>query len=94
VKTSLLCFAIAILLVASALSQEASGTAASSSNQAPQPATAVDSDVSLGKPLEWDSPKYPTHARKSKLQGSVVLKLSVDKDGKVNGVETVSGTLN
>jgi TonB family protein len=52
-----------------------------------------DSDVALGKPIAWESPKYPKEARRNKTQGTVVLRLTVAKDGKVTAAEVLSGDL-
>lgn len=49
------------------------------------------SDVAIGKPISWKAAKYPKNALKSKTQGSVELRLTVGKDGRVNHVEVVSG---
>lgn len=48
-------------------------------------------DVTIGKPISWKAAKYPKNALKNKTQGSVVLRLTVGKDGRVNHVEVVSG---
>ena len=59
---------------------------------APPQAPAVESDVALGKPLLSEGPKYPKGALKNKIQGKVVLRLTVDKNGKVKRAEVVSGS--
>jgi TonB family protein len=87
----LLIATVGALSVGSLPSQEVSHQAtAASIPQLPQ-ATGSDSDVALGKPIQWDSPKYPKHALKSNMQGEVVLRLTVGKDGRVTRTEAVSG---
>lgn len=63
----------------------ASGTSAS-------PAAISDTDdVALGQPFQWALPKYPKQALKGRLQGTVVLLLSVDEEGYVTKASSVSG---
>ena len=50
-----------------------------------------DSDVAMGKPISWKGAKYPKNALKNNIQGSVVLRLTVGKDGRVGHVDVVSG---
>jgi len=50
-----------------------------------------DSDIALGQPIQWDSPKYPKHAFENRMQGTVVLRLNVSKDGKVANVAAIDG---
>ena len=83
--------AIGIVLSGSASSQEPGTTPGAPVSLEAQRTTRFDSDVTLGKPIEWESPKYPKHALESRLQGTVVLKLTVARDGKVKKVETMSG---
>jgi protein TonB len=42
-------------------------------------------------PIRITTPEYPREARKAKIEGSVVVKVLVDKQGKVERVEVVSG---
>ena len=48
-------------------------------------------EVSLGRPIQSEGIKYPKRAFKNKVQGTVVLKLTVGKDGKVTHAEPLSG---
>jgi TonB family protein len=48
-------------------------------------------DVALGEPFEWAQPKYPKQALDARLQGTVVLMLSVDEEGYVSKVSAISG---
>lgn len=48
-------------------------------------------DVPLGEPFEWSLPKYPKDARKSDVQGDVVLVLTVDTEGNVTNASVVTG---
>jgi TonB family protein len=45
----------------------------------------------LGDPLEWVSPKYPKDALKRRVEGVVVLTVSVAKHGEVKNATVVSG---
>jgi TonB family protein len=83
--------AFGVLSIVNASSQESGTTVSASAGLASKQTTPVDSAVPLGKPIEWDSPQYPKHALENKQQGTVLLKLTVAKDGKVKKVEAVSG---
>ena len=48
-------------------------------------------DVAMGEPFRWAEPKYPKQALDTKLQGTVVLRLSVDQEGYVSNVSPISG---
>jgi TonB family protein len=48
-------------------------------------------DVAAGGPYEWKHPEYPKHALENKLQGSVVLRLSLDEKGRVIDSSVLSG---
>jgi TonB family protein len=48
-------------------------------------------DVALGEPFEWALPKYPQQALRARLQGNVVLMLSVDEEGYVTEARPTSG---
>ena len=83
--------AFGVLSIVPTSSQESATTSSASTSLASQQTTPFDSGVPLGKPIEWDSPQYPKHALENKQQGTVILKLTVAKDGKVKKVEAVSG---
>jgi len=51
----------------------------------------IDWDEALGRQISWESAKYPKDALTNKAQGTVVLRLTVGKDGKVTRVDVVSG---
>ncbi|HEY8671297.1 MAG TPA: energy transducer TonB [Terriglobales bacterium] len=48
-------------------------------------------DVSLGDPLQWETPEYPKLALENRIQGSVVLRITASKEGTVKDVGVVSG---
>jgi len=48
-------------------------------------------DVAMGEPFAWTQPKYPKQALDAKLQGTVVLRISVDDEGYVSKVGSISG---
>jgi len=56
-----------------------------------QQTTTSDTDVVLGRPIQSELPKYPKNARKKKIQGTVVLRLTVGRDGAVTHVEPLNG---
>ena len=73
---------VAILLthtVCMGISQEAGQT------------TMRQSEVALGEPIEYGRLDYPKQALNNHVQGAVVLKLLVGKNGKVKGVSLVNG---
>jgi len=43
------------------------------------------------KPVKTENPVYPEQAKRDHIQGNVVLKVTVDQDGSVSGVEVLSG---
>jgi len=85
------CPVAALLLFACASGQEVATTSPPQTSLGSRRTTALDSDVALGKPLEWESPKYPKHALENRLQGTVILKLTVAKDGRVKRADAMSG---
>lgn len=54
-------------------------------------ATSDSEDVALGEPFEAALPKYPKDALRARLQGAVVLVLSVDEEGYVTKGSAISG---
>ena len=76
-----------------AVAQKAEPTQTDSKAEASLPPVTTSSteDVALGEPLKWSPPKYPKQARKSHMQGTVVLMLKVNEDGRVSGGALVSG---
>jgi len=88
---------LAVAVVSCAVSfsfaqQDSPPQASASAPENPSHTEAADSrTVALGDPIDGVSPKYPKEGIKQKIQGSVVLSLSVSKDGKVKNVSVLSG---
>jgi len=61
----------------------------------PRPATPghirISSGVAQGLLISKANPLYPPDARKQRVQGVVVLKVNIDKEGDVTNVELISG---
>jgi len=57
------------------------------------PLSSIDSagDVFMGEPVESVTPKYPKNALANHVQGAVVLRIGVGKNGKVKNVTVISG---
>ncbi|MGB6130455.1 MAG: M56 family metallopeptidase, partial [Acidobacteriaceae bacterium] len=51
----------------------------------------VASGVMAGQRISGEMPVYPPEAKKKKVQGTVVLKATIDKDGNVEALTVVSG---
>ena len=83
--------AVAFIPTAFVFSQESATKSSPPANSQAQRSTTPDSGVALGKPLVWEPPIYPKHALEQKLQGSVILKLTVAKDGSIKKAEAVRG---
>ena len=49
--------------------------------------------IVAGRLIHKEDPKYPKEARKKKIQGQVVLQVTVDENGKVNRAAGISGDL-
>ncbi len=86
-------FGVAILGTIPAIAQNAVSPQSDSTKEVPVPAATTSSteDVALGEPLKWSLPKYPKQARRSRMQGTVVLMLNVNEQGRVSGGTVVSG---
>ena len=56
---------------------------------AAQPASGT--DIPTAHPISTVDPKYPKEARKQKRQGTVVLRVKIGEDGKVQDLSVVSG---
>jgi len=69
----------------------APATASDSSHPALPKRVRVSSGVSQGLLQRKVSPTYPPDARQQRIQGVVVLKVEIDKDGNVYDVELISG---
>ncbi|HEX7894004.1 MAG TPA: energy transducer TonB [Terriglobales bacterium] len=69
------------------VSQAKVATPTSASESEPPPADYVP----LGEPFAWKIPKYPKRALQNRLQGTVVLDLTVDEDGNVSSISALSG---
>ncbi len=85
---------VAVLLFAASL---ASAQAAAPSRNPASGASALETasreadNVPLGGPFQWSLPKYPKQAVKSRIQGMVVLAVSVDEEGYVSNASAISG---
>jgi len=97
-KRSCLCV-IAVVILASAFSfaQQAGNEGSGSTSDAPKAAPArpprarVSSGVMAGLLMTKVQPKYPEDAKQAGIQGQVVLKALIDKEGNVQDLEVVSG---
>lgn len=87
-------FGVVLLVASSAVALDAEATQSPSTAPVPFASHSVlpdTDDVAMGEPFEWAPPKYPKQALKTRLQGSVVLMLSVDEDGYVTKGSVISG---
>lgn len=57
----------------------------------PQGTVAVASGVMAGNRIAGDIPEYPNLAKRNSIQGTVVLKATIEKDGTVDDLSVVSG---
>ena len=90
------CMAIAAGTCASALTLRmavAAPAGASAADGAPKtkPPLRIPSDVMAGTVLTKVNPTYPESARKAKIQGAVVLKAVIGKDGTIEKLQVMSG---
>jgi TonB family protein len=51
----------------------------------------IESGVMAGKRISGTTPKYPSSAKKKRIQGTVVLLATIDKEGKITNLEVISG---
>lgn len=58
-----------------------------------QHSSAPQAQIVAGRLVHKEDPKYPKEARKRKIQGQVVLQVTVDENGKVNRAAGISGDL-
>lgn|SRR5215472_9944741 len=88
-----LIFGVVLFTVSFAVAQDKASLQATTAVQAsaPQAANSDTADVVMGEPFGWTQPKYPKQALDARLQGTVVLRLSVDEEGYVSKVSPVSG---
>jgi TonB family protein len=63
------------------------------SSQHPSAAQPQEDRIVAGRLIHKEDPKYPEEARKKKIQGQVVLQVTVDERGKVNRAAGISGDL-
>jgi len=76
-----------------ARTQQLNDFMASSTTQpqlAPEQTSAAE-DAEINTPLEMIPPVYPKSAKQNNLEGTVVLQILVDKDGKVRRLQRISG---
>jgi len=59
--------------------------------KAPQGSVGVSSGVMAGNRVAGDIPEYPILARRNYIQGTVILKVTVEKDGTVDNLSVVNG---
>jgi TonB family protein len=76
-----------------ALSMHVDAASAVSDSKAPSPVRSihVSPEVMAGNKLSGPNPKYPEIAKKAKIEGTVVLKAIIGKDGTVENLQVVSG---
>jgi TonB family protein len=96
VKNQIVCArALVVVWSVVALGQSAPQVPAGNSPSGDSSLSAADSQgtdaVPLGRPIQWEAPKYPKHALKNRIEGDVALSLNVDPKGKVKNVSVVSG---
>ncbi len=70
-------------------SPQAAAPVGSTADNAPQPQ--IVRDLPAAHPISTVDPKYPKNAHKQKRQGSVVLRVKIDEDGRVKDLSVVSG---
>jgi TonB family protein len=68
-----------------------SGADSSTSSKTPAATTKPPANVAAATILTKTNPEYPPKARAAQIQGDVVLHANVDKEGKVNEVQVLSG---
>jgi len=66
---------------------------ASPSSQHSSAAQAQANGIVAGRLINKEDPKYPKEARKKKIQGQVILQVTVNENGKVNRAAGISGDL-
>lgn len=84
---TLLCL-LSLVFVPIAVTQNAPVQAYQDTAMQPPPLL---TDVAVGAPYDWKHPEYPKKALKKKLEGSVVLRLSLDETGQVVNAVALSG---
>jgi periplasmic protein TonB len=92
-------YMIALLILASvfAVAQKSANEGSGSASDAPKTSSdrpvrvRVSQGVSNGLLISKVQPIYPEDARKAGIQGRVILKAEIDKDGNVEDLATISG---
>ncbi|RXS95760.1 energy transducer TonB [Silvibacterium dinghuense] len=87
-------FGVGVCGSALALGMHGSTISAQSEDAAPTKTPkkiAVAPGVMAGNKINGTQPKYPEEAKKERIQGTVVLKAVIGKDGKIEGLKVVSG---
>jgi TonB family protein len=86
-------FGIGTCGTALALSMHVDAAAASTDNSAPKKVRSISvaPGVMAGDKVAGPNPKYPEAAKKAKIEGTVVLKATIGKDGTVEELVVVSG---
>jgi TonB family protein len=83
-------FSLSICFASTVLAEDTTPVAIDSIPAATAKASSLGA-VALGRPIQLEAVKYPKRALRNKVQGTVVLKLTVARDGKVTRVESLSG---
>ena len=76
-----------------ALSMRVDAVAASNDSKAPAPKGPINvsPEMMAGNKISGPTPKYPEEAKKAKIEGKVVLRAIISKDGTVENLQVVSG---
>jgi TonB family protein len=89
------CTAFGVLTCGSALalSMRVDAVAASSDSKAPAPKGPINvsPEMMAGNKISGPTPKYPEEAKKARIEGKVVLRAIISKDGMVENLQVVSG---
>jgi TonB family protein len=80
-----------LVLVSIAAAQQQTSSSLVRQDEPPQAPSSVAGDVAVGAPYDWKHPEYPKEALRKKLQGSVLLRLSLDEKGRVIDVSVING---
>ena len=89
------CAAFGVLTCGSALalSMRVDAVAASDDSKAPAPKGPINvsPEMMAGNKISGPTPKYPEEAKKARIEGKVVLRAIISKDGMVENLQVVSG---
>lgn len=85
------CAALAIATCGSALALRMNVNASADHQPTPSSAIHVRSDIMAGQRIGGPVPRYPEAAKKAKIEGKVVLKAIIGKDGTIQDLTVASG---